>query len=370
MEFARYRKKKNYKEIWLKIFLKAGMVFFLAFSILQIFKIVYGFEELRGLKVLECFSEYYEFEPNNVFSTEAHNRFDSYTAEKILENEAKVYTEHLSAWAKVPGVELLRLELYEFYKQEKLKVFSYKTPGAYEMNWDDFSLPLSKGRMFEENADEVICVAGDKYKIGDVVEIKDNKGNLFKAEVVGICEEPYLPHNGLPIRSGIDNALRGPLGGGDIFLLNPKSVHNEKTDFISYSATLIRTADETFVSKIKEYGTCIPVEYNLIAAKPNFAMPAATMIVGILLFGTMLGVAIALRYEKGSVACVIVAGLVACLIGSCIYVAMLFKCILAFLLCGGIIGIFLYVMKRMEKREKELKSEIVFLEQKEDEVWE
>lgn len=272
--------RKNYK--LLRGLLEIGM--FAAFAII-IWQGIELFDEWRlswHREMVESLEDYYEFKPNGQFSIESRERFEAYTNEAMYAASAAIYTEYLAKWAEEENAEILRFEPYIVYEQDKIKVITYLNSIAYEMNWADFSMPLKEGRWFEGEQDEVICVAGFSYEVGDVIILEDKNGQAFEATVVGKMKYPYIFHNYMGMSGKLKSFTNGYSGFVNVFLLNPESVHNEKSDLINYYTTLIKLQNDIVPEDIVQHGDCVSVEEILIRQKPDYIIPLISM--GVCLF--------------------------------------------------------------------------------------
>lgn len=269
------RKKESNR---IKGYLKAGIFIAMVFFIIEVFALLKEIELDKKRALVEEVGEYYEFNPSGFFSEKARERFEVYTTENIIKADAVVYAEYLTQWASNPGVDILRLELSTFYSQPEMQVFTYLNTRSYENAWSDFAFPLKEGRWFQSNQDEVICINDSTYEISDTVILKDKQGEFFEATVVGKADSPYLLHN-ICMDDGLEVAISKYDNGKPVLLLNPQSLHNEKTDLINYGTTFIKSDNEAFISKISEYGTCTSVKSILIDNAPDFSRPIVTMIV-------------------------------------------------------------------------------------------
>lgn len=344
--------------------LRIGIIistFFLTFESYELFNEI---DETQNRKIVETFEDYFEFEPNSIFSTEAVEKYEVYTMTDMEKYDALVYTEYLTRWAGEPDVDILRLELYTFYRQQGMKVCTYVNPQSYDASWDDFVLPLKEGRWFEGDQDEVICINDSSYKIGDLVELEDEEGRTFQATVVGKASYPYLFDN-LGMAGSLAMAICKYDDTAAVFLLNPQSVHNRKSDLIDYGTTLIKTDNEVFISKIREYGTCTPIKRILINEKPDFVRPILIMIVSIIAFGLLLAGEFILKCYKGTGWCIGMAGVLAYIGGCVLYVEVEYKMIVAIGVCT-IIGLIYILISRLiiERKTKEkLNYDIVVLDE-------
>lgn len=275
-------KKKNYK--LLRGLMSLGMI---AAIVVIIWQGIELFDEWRlswRREMVESLEDYYEFEPNGQFSIEARSRFEAYTNEAIYAADAAIYTEYLARWADEENVEILRFEPYIVYEQDKVKVITYLNSIAYEMNWEDFSMPLKEGRWFEGEQDEVICVAGLSYDVGDVIVLEDKNGQAFEATVVGKMKYPYILHNYMGMSGELKSFTNGYIGFENVFLLNPESTHNEKSDLINYYTTHIKVKNDILDDEITQHGSCVSVEEILIRQTPNYILPLITMSVCLIMF--------------------------------------------------------------------------------------
>lgn len=235
-------------------------------------------------EIIGSYAEYYVFAPNDLFAKEAAGRIEAYTAEKIYARDAKVYTEYLVKWEKDPHIDVLRLETYTMSENDDLQVLSYINPISYDNNWDDFTLPVKEGRWFEKDRDEVVCVAGFSYGVGDVVLLEDVNGQSFEATVVGITKYPFLPDNYLYIEGKAGNEIENYFGITNVLLLNPKSPHNIKTDLINDGATLLKIDNDIIPEEVAKHGTCTSIADEMILMAPNYIIPLITMGVSLVMF--------------------------------------------------------------------------------------
>ncbi len=221
-------------------------------------------------EMLGSLEEYYEFEPNDTISTEARKRFEAYTNDEIYEVKARVYTEYLTKWANETGIKILRLEPYTLYEHDTTEVLSYLNSASYDMEWEDFTLPLKEGRWFQDNKDEVICISGFTYNVGDVIILKDKNGQAFEAEVVGKTKYPYIVHNNMGLAGNLGAVTDDCISLSNVFLLNPESEHNEKTDLINYGTTLLKIESGILRDEITNLGTCTKISHELIYQTPDY----------------------------------------------------------------------------------------------------
>lgn len=235
-------------------------------------------------EMIANYEDYYEFKPNGLLSREARTRFEAYTNEAIYEADAYVYTEYLAKWANEMNVKILRFEPYILYEQENVKVVTYLNSDSYDMNWEDFTLPLIEGRWFEAEQNEVICISGFSYKVGDVIRLEDKNGQAFDATVVGKTKYPYIIWNYMGLDGKLESATYGYNGISNVFLLNPQSVHNEPSDLINYGTTLIKTENDLLADEITTHGSCTKIANELIRQTPNYTIPLITMGVCLILF--------------------------------------------------------------------------------------
>lgn len=274
--------RKNYK--LLRGLMGIGMIAAVAVIIWQGVELFGQWRTAVDKEILGNYAEYYEFAPNDLFAKEGKQRIEAYTAEKIYARDAKIYTEYLTKWEADPHIEILRLETYTFFAQDNLEVLSYLNPISYDVNWEDFILPVREGRWFEDDKDEVICVSGFSYKVGDVVLLEDSNGQTFEATVVGKTKYPYLLDNYLYMEGKAGNDIENYLRLSDVLLLNPESTHNIKTDLINDGATLLKIDNDIIPEDVALHGTCKSIEEQLIRMAPDYNIPLITMGVSFILF--------------------------------------------------------------------------------------
>ena len=367
MDVGKYRKDKDYVKIWRRRGLVAGIILSLVFVIVQAFGIMSEYEKSKGIEILSQFSEYYEFKPNSLFAAEALRRYGSAATSVVLENESKVYTEYLTKWEKESDVDILRLQLYGYYGKDDIRIYSYVNQKPYEIAWDDFSLPLEEGRWFEGTEDEVICVQGDDYEIGDLIKIEDKYGNSFIVTVVGKTCYSYLPNNTLDVVNGVHNTLYKPSDDLEIFLFNPRSLRNEKTELTQYNTTMIKTNDEIFLRENSQYGTFTSVDLSLKRDRVNYVLPFAEMMVGLFFFLLLFVVMIRIKEDKWMLLWIWIAGVLGCFVGSVVYYDAICKVLITMILCTVFSLIWLLIHKNAGKQTVSDEIEVVVL-QKEEEI--
>lgn len=228
-------------------------------------------------EMLGSVKAYYEFEPSDTIATEARKRFEAYTNDEIYEVKARVYTEYLTKWANAMDIKILRLEPYTFYEHDTIEVLSYLNSASYDMEWEEFTQPLKEGRWFQDNNDEVVCISGFGYTVGDVIMLKDKKGQLFEAKVVGITKYPYIVHNNMSLAGKLGAVTDNCIGLTTVFLLNPESMHNEKSDLINYGTTLFKVESGILRDEITNLGTCTKIEHELIHQTPAYISHLVTI---------------------------------------------------------------------------------------------
>lgn len=336
-------------------FIKIGISFSVFFLILQIYVLISEFELKHTGEVLETFNEYYEFEPNSFFSKEARERFESYTTENIEKNNAIIYTEYLSKWIDTKDIEILRLQPYVFSMETDMKVYTYISPGAFENSWDDFILPLKEGRWFEADKNEVICISGGSYEIGDEIQIRDKSDENFTVTVVGKVRYPYL-YNNISMTDALNMAVYKFDDTEDILLLNPQSVYNRKSDLVNYRTTFIKTNNEAFISEISEYGSCIPVKEMIIKQKENILAPLVIMIISALTCGILSSAEVLLNCYKGTGWCITIGGILSYIAGSILFAEVEYKLVVSGIVCILIIMVSSLVVKcvHREKKKKDI----------------
>lgn len=342
--------------------IKTGIILAVFFLTLQLY-VIFDLSDLyESRQIIENYTEFYEFEPNSSFSKEAGERFEVYTTEEIQKFNGVVYTEYLAKWSSEPDVEILRLQPYIYYRQKDFKVLTYMNFVSYENAWDDFTLPLKEGRWFEGSMDEVICINDSSYEIGDEIQIENEEGKTFLATVVGKADYPYL-YNNLSMSSNLTLALHKYDNTLDVFLLNPQSVHNRKSDLINFGTTFIKTENDAFISKIGEYGTCTPISMILINQKVDFLRPVLIMGISILALTLLLAAEFILKCFKGTGWCIWVAGIFAYICGSILYAEVEYKLILAGIICALITLIYLLAVKCVNRQKKQITgSDIIVIE--------
>ncbi len=346
----KYRKDKDYAKIWRFRLLVAGIILFLAFIIVQIFCMMSEHEKEKGIEIWSGLDGWYEFQPNSLFAAEARQRYGAAADSVMLQNEARVYTEYLTKWANEPDVDVLRLRLVGIWGKDKIRVYSYMNQKAYDMAWEAFSLPLSEGRWFEGTEDEVVCVQGSDYEIGDVIKVDEKDGGFFLVTVVGKTCYPYLPNNILPVKSGVHNSLFTPEDDLEILLLNPLSGHNEKSDLIAYDTTLVRTDNEAFIRDNSEYGVFTSVEQSLKNDKAGYIIPAIEMCLAILLFVMLCGIIIYMQEDKWMPLWIWLGGILGGFIGALLYFDARYKVLIVLALCSGLSLIWWIIHRSMGKK--------------------
>ena len=365
----KYRKDKDYAKIWRFRLLVSGIILFLAFIIVQIFCMMSEYEKEKGIEIWSGLVDWYEFQPNSLFASEARNRYGAAATSVMLENEAKVYTEYLAKWANESDVDVLRLELKGFYGKDNIRVYSYLNQSSYEMAWDEFTLPLSEGRWFEDAEDEIICFKGDKYEIGDVIKIDEKDGSFFLATVVGKTRYPHLIRNTLPVKSGVHNSLYTQEDDLECFLLNPMSGHNEKSDLISYNTTLVRTDSEKFIKENGEYGVFTSVEQSLKNDKAVYVLPVIEMCLAILFFVLFSGIIIYMQEDRWMLLWIWVGGILGGFAGTLFYYDARYKAVIVLALCSSLSLIWWIIHRSMGKKTIGDKAEIeVILVQKDEDM--
>lgn len=238
--------------------LKAALIAALFLSTSQVFQLRYLTDVSSCEEIYTPFTDYYVFTPNTKFSNEAHDKYEVYTTTDIEKYDAIVYTDHLKTWQKDMGIEILRFDAHAIYQNKEYTVWSYLNAEAYSMNWEDFSLPLKEGTWFTGNENEVICVNGSQYDIGDTVQIEEG-GKENQATVVGKLKYPYIPVNTMPMTTDLELSLYKYDNTKAVFLLNPQSSFNGKSDLINYGGAIIKTGQSIELTAIREYGTCTKV---------------------------------------------------------------------------------------------------------------
>ncbi len=364
-DVGKYRKDKDYVKIWRRRGLIAGVILSLAFIIVQVFGIMSEYEKGKGIEVLSLFSDYYEFEPNSSFSSEALRRYGSAATSVMREKESVVYTKYLAKWSEEPDVDILRLELTGFYGEGDIRIYSYMNQAAYDMAWNDFKLPLSEGRWFEGAEDEVVCILGDDYEIGDVIKIDEKDGGFFFVTVVGKTCYPYLPRNTLPVKSGVHNSLYTPANDLEIFLLNPLSKHNEKSDMIAYNTTLIKTENEQFIRDNSQYGTFTSVERSLQKDKVSYVILVGEMVMGLIFFLLSFIITIHIKEDKWMLLWIWIAGVIGGFAGGILYFDANYKLLIVVTLCTVISLIWIPVHKKAGRHTVSGEIEVIVLQEEE-----
>lgn len=275
-------KRKNYK--LLRGLMGLGMFAAVAVMIWQGVGLLGEWKIAIDKEIMENYAEYYEFAPNDLISKEAAKQVEAYTAEKIYAREAKAYTEYLVKWEADPHIDILRLESYTVSEKDNLELVSYLNPISYDMNWDDFVMPVKEGRWFEDDKDEVICVAGFSYKVGETILLEDSNGQNFEAVVVGKTKYPFLLDNYMYMEGKAGNDIENYFGFSNVLLLNPESPHNIKTDLINDGATLLKIDNDIVSEEIALHGTCTSIEDKLIQMAPDYNIPLITMGVCFIMF--------------------------------------------------------------------------------------
>ena len=329
--------------------IKIGIVLFVMLFILQIYALLNNNSMMHDNKMVEPLKDYYEFSPNSRISVEAGKRYEVYTLDEIHRYDAMVYTEYLTEWAKIQDVDLLRLELYTYYRQQGIQVLTYVNPLSYKMKWNDFMLPLSEGRWFEGDKNEVICV-NSSYKIGDTISIKNSDGVVFQANVVGRTDYSALIDN-ISMRGSLALSIHRYSGMDEVFLLNPQCKFNEKTDFINYGTTLIKTNNDAVIFKISEYGTCTPISQILSSNKPDNVSSVIILIISSIAIGLLMAWEFLLQCQKGTVGYIVLGAVLANIYGIVIYVNIEYKRIIAFLICVIIASIYV-IINKINKQKK------------------
>lgn len=274
--------KKNYK--LMRGLMGLGMFAAIAIMVWQGIRLLGEWKIAIDNEIMENYADYYVFAPNDMFAKEASARIEAYTANKIYAREAKIYTEYLVKWKADPHMDILRLETYTVSQNDNLKVVSYINPISYDNNWDDFNMPVKEGRWFVNDRDEVLCVSGFSYQVGDVVLLEDINGQSFEATVVGKTKYPFLLDNYLYVEGEAGNDIENYFGISDVLLLNPESPRNIKTDLINDGATLIKIDNDIVSEEIRMHGTCTAVSDELIRKTPNYNIPLITMGVSLIMF--------------------------------------------------------------------------------------
>ena len=367
-EVWKYRKDKDYAKIWRFRLLVAGIILFLAFIIVQIFCMMSEHEKEKGIEIWNGLEGWYEFQPNSLFAAKARQRYGAAADSVMRQNEARVYTEYLTKWANEPDVDVLRLRLVGIWGKDKIRIYSYMNQKSYNMAWEAFSLPLSEGRWFEGTEDEVICVQGSDYEIGDVIKVDEKDGGFFWATVVGKTCYPYLPNNILPVKSGVHNSLFTPEDDLEILLLNPLSGHNEKSDLIAYDTTLVRTDNEAFIRDNSEYGVFTAVEQSLRNDKAGYVIPAIEMCLAILLFVMLCGITIYMQEDTWMLLWIWLGGILGGFAGALFYFDARHKVLTVFALCSSLSLIWgiVYVCRRRKAVNHKKEVEVILLQKDED----
>lgn len=343
MELEDYKESKLIKGL-----IKVGIVFFVLLFILQIYALINNNSMMHDNTMVEPLKKYYEFSPSSRISVEAGSRYEVYTLDEIQRYDAMVYTEYLTEWAQIRDVDLLRLELCTYYRQQGIHVLTYINPLSYEIKWSDFVLPLSEGRWFEGDNNEVICV-NSSYKIGDVISIKNSDGVVFQATVVGRTDYSALIDN-ISMSGNLAISIHRYSGMDEVFLLNPQCKFNEKTDFINYGTTLIKTNNDTVISKINEYGTCTPISQILSNNEPDYVTPLIILIISLIAIGLLMAGEFILHCQKGTVGYIVLGGVLANIYGIVMYVNIEYKRIIAVLICVIIALVYIIVNKINEQK--------------------
>ena len=221
-------------------------------------------------EMLECLNEYYEFKPDSTIGEEARKKYEAYSNDAIYEAKARGYTERLTKWSNDMGIKILRLEPYTLYEQDNVEVLSYLNSASYDMEWEDFTQPMKEGRWFQGNKDEVVCISGFGYNVGDVLMIKDKTGLVFEATIVGKTKYPHIVHNNSSLAGKLGAVTDDCISLSNIFLLNPESEHNEKTDLINYGTSLIKIESGILRDEITNLGTCTKISHELIHQTPDY----------------------------------------------------------------------------------------------------
>ena len=227
----------------------------------QIYGLGNEIELARGQEIFAVFADYYEYRPEGEWR----------------EYDAEESAKRLEEWSETANTQMIQLDLVSFYENDLAKVVTYANPTAYEANWEDISLPLEAGRWFEGDADEVICMDNDAYKLGDRITMLDSKGNEFRATVVGIAKYSYLPNdNGTEY--DLMHSVSRNITAKNMLLLNPQSIHNEKVEMVNRGAVLVKTDSPILLSKMSEHGICVKMQDVLRENRPGLGGVICIMI--------------------------------------------------------------------------------------------
>jgi len=369
MDIGKYRKNVARLPIWRHRGLVVGIIFCLAFVIIQMFCIVSEYEKAKGIEIWSQFEEWYEFKPNSTFSSEARNRYGTVATSVMLENEARVYAEYLTKWSKEQGVDVLFFDLNGLYQRDDTWICSYRNMKSFDMAWQDFKLPLSEGRWFEGTKDEVICVQGSDYEIGDVIKLNQKDGGFFLVTVVAKTEYFYLPNNVLGVSNGVHDSLYICEDDDlELLLLNPLSGHNEKNDRISYCSVLLKIPNEKFIENNSQYGTFSSLAQALKENQVNYVIPIIEMCLGIVFFALFFGLLIGIKEDKWMPLWIWLGGIIGGFRGAFLYYDARYKALSVFALCSILSVLWGFIHWKVSKNMKEdvQEMEVVIL-QKEDE---
>ena len=214
---------------------------------------------------MEGYKDFYEFVPDD----------------DLWKDNSELYSILLEEWAMEENTRILPLGIETVCWDDSMRVVTYENPSFFDAKWDMLSLPLKDGRWFKGDANEVICINADFYEPGDKIEIADKNGHIFNARVVGVAEYPFLP-NSNGVKKGADDCTSDFSDMKNVFLLNPRSVFNERADILKNSVVFVKTDNAVLISKMNGYGTCEKVDGLLLENKPGITKVISIMVVSML----------------------------------------------------------------------------------------
>lgn len=113
-------------------------------------------------------------------------------------------------------------DVYVGQKQNEYRIYTYDTRFGNSFLVSAF-FHIKKGRLFEENKNELVMVSGNKDMLFKKISYQDKAGKTFEFPVVGKLKRTYLPVGTLLTAQASCQVMDLNLGKTDVYLLNPDS---------------------------------------------------------------------------------------------------------------------------------------------------
>ncbi|MBD5466334.1 MAG: hypothetical protein HDR22_11095 [Lachnospiraceae bacterium] len=142
-------------------------------------------------------------------------------------------------------------DVYVGQKQNEYRIYTYDTRFGNSF-LDSAFFHIKKGRLFEENKNELIIISSNKNMLSKKISYTDKDGRTFEFPVVGKLKRSYLPVGTMLTAQATCQVMDLNLGKTDAYLLNPDSNFcNSKQVKGNIALVYIKFSEKDEVSGIK-----------------------------------------------------------------------------------------------------------------------